>query len=491
MDSSSRLSAYRKLIQEIKSVVKEKNLSRSDNSLIKGLLTVLQFDCEFKILSECYSNSKQFNEIVPDVETIYENYKKELDVLEEKKRNNQFAGMDSFRYQRLSKATNRLDNILKMVKTREFNHYMNAIVASLNESDQIIEVCGTILSEGVQDFSRLFGRSAVKSNEDGHMTVDGDYVDTIYTLLSHSDTIKLAEQYLRSYRLLHLDELKANRDVNNRFRWYLSIIQDNLEVFREYMKLIQYSSKKSHEKLSICEAKIGTLELEAHETRNILRRNSIQQEILRLKETIDTINNNLERVLELESKIESLGCGGLIEALDTTMRDSENTPEAKVVQILRPLSKNSFNMNNLIESVSAGIRKEDEEIEKRQTSLDSKLNDIHNPVLKSALKNNPEDVQVLLRMRNPSYGATDEQKSIGVSPYLAALCLKAIKDSKNLTSEEIEQASESYNKAGVFAKIQADNGIVANCLSSINNLVSEVVSRVPYDPNDYEKIALL
>ena len=369
MDSSSRLSAYRKLIQEIKSVVKEKNLSRSDNSLIKGLLKVLQFDCEFKILSECYSNSEEFNKVVPDVETIYENYKRELDVLEEKNRNNQFAGMDSFRYQRLSKATNRLDNILKMVKTREFNHYMNAIVVSLNESDQIIEVCGTILSEGVQDFSRLFGRSAVKSNEDGHMTVDGDYVDTIYTLLSHSDTIKLAEQYLRSYRLLHLDELKANRDVNNRFRWYLSIIQDNLEVFREYMKLIQYSSKKSHEKLSICEAKIGTLELEAHETRNILRRNSIQQEILRLKETIDTINNNLERVLELESKIESLGCGGLIEALDTTMRDSENTPEAKVVQILRPLSKNSFNMNNLIESVSAGIRKEDEEIEAMKKSI--------------------------------------------------------------------------------------------------------------------------
>lgn len=490
MDSSSRLDAYKKLIQEIKTVVKEKNLSKSDNSLIKGLLTVLQFDCEFKLLSECYSNSEAFNEVIPDMKTIYENYKRELDSLEAKKQRNELTVMDNFRYQRLSKATERLDNIIQMVNNREFNHYMNAIVASLNESDQIIEVCGTILGDGVEDFSRLFGRNAVSSDEDGHKVIDSDYIDTIYTLLSHSETMRLAEQYLRSYRSLHLDELKKNRYNNARFREYLIIIQDNLDVFREYMKLIHYSSKKSHQNLATCEAKIASLELEAHETKNILRRNSIQQEISRLNETITNINKNRARVLELEEEIEILGCGDLIEALDTSIRDSENTPEAKVVSMLKPLAKNSFNMNTFIENVNKGIEKEDAEIERRQNSLDSNLKGIHNPVLRSALKNNPEDVQVLMRMKNPNYGATDEQKSIGVSPYLAALCLKAIKDAKNLTSEEIEQASESYNKAGVFAKIEADKGIVANCLSSIYNLVSEVVSRVPYDPNDYEKIAL-
>lgn len=490
MDSSSRLAAYKKLVQEIKTVVKENNLTKSDNSLIKGLLTVLQFDCEFKLLSECYSNSEEFNKVIPDMITIYENYKKELDTLEAKKANNQFALMDSLRYERLSKATRRLENIMQMVNNREFNHYINAIVASLKESDQIIEVCGTILKEGVADFSRLFGQNAVNKSEEGHMNIDEDYVDTIYTLLSHSETMKLAEEYLRSYRLLHLDELKENRNINMRFREYLITIQNNLELFREYMKFIHYSGNNSHRKLSTCEAKISSLELEAHETRNILRRNSIQQEIDRLNETINNIKTNLSRVLELESQIKELGCEGLVEALDTSVRDAENTPEAKVVSILKPLSNSSFNMNSFIENITEGINKEDAEINKRQSTLDSKLNSIHNPVLRRALKNSPEDVQVLMKMKNPSYGATDEQKSIGVSPYLAALCLKAIKDAKNLTSEEIEQASESYSKAGVFAKIEADNGIVANCLSSINNLVNEVVSRVPFDPNDYEKIAL-
>lgn len=491
MDSSARIDAYKRILQEIKLVAKEKNLSRSDNALIKNLLTVLQFECEFKLLSQCYSNSTEFNKVVPDMETIYENYKKELDLLEQKKQRNEFAGMDAFRYKRLYKATARLERIIEMVKNREFHHYMTAMVATLNESDEIIEVCGSILKDGITDFSRLFGKDAVSSNEDGHKEVDDDFIDTIYVLLSHTETIKSAELYLRSYRLLHLDELKNNREINARFREYLIIIQNNLDLFREYMKLIHYSTKKSHDELSSYEAKAASLELEIHSARNILRKNNYQVELDKLNESIKNYKANIARVAQLEEQISMLGCEDLIHALDTSVRDLDNTAEAKVVSMLRPLSNNSFDMSGFIKTVSEGIKQEDEDINARQKSLDTKLESIHNPILRSALINYPEDVQVLLRMRNPHYGATEEQEAIGISPYLAALCLKAIKDAKNLTCEEIEQACESYNKAGVFARIEADNGIVLNCLSSINNLVGEVVKRVPYDPSDYGKLAIL
>ncbi len=491
MDSSAKIDAYRRLIEEIKNVIHEKRLSKSDNVLIKNLVTVLEYEIEFKILSECYSNSEEFNKLVPDLETIYDNYRKELDLLEQKRQQNQLSQLDSFRYKRLSKATSRVANLIEVIKNREFNHYISAMAASLNESDQIIEVCGSVLKNGIEDFSRLFGTEATHKGEDGHKSVDGDFVDTIYALLSHTEAIKIAELYLRTYRNLNLNELKNNRDNNIKFREYLMIIQNNLDVFREYMKVIHFSSKKSNQELTSYEAKVASLELENHSSKNILRKNSIQGELDGLNEKIDNIKSNMAKARELEEKIKSLGCEQLIEALDMSIRDLDNTPEEKVVSMLRPLSNNSFNMSGFIEKINEGIQKEDAEINKRQAILDDKLADIHNPVLEEALKRYPEDVQTLLKMKNPHYGATEAQEEVSISPYLAALCLKAIRDSKNLSSEEIEQASESVNKAGVFARIQADNGIVANCLSSINSLVNEVVNRVPYDPSDYEKIALL
>lgn len=490
MDSDSRLAAYRKLIQQIKTVVKEKNLGNSDNVLIRKLLTVLQFDCEFKLLSECYSNSKEFNEVIPNMKTIYENYMRELEQLDKKKENNEFSYMDNFRYQRLSKATKRLDSIIQMVNNREFNHYIEAIVASLKESDEIIEVCGTILKDGIEDFSRLFNREIVSSDKEEHKIIDDDYIDTIYTLLSHSETIKLAENYLRTYRSHRLDELNKKKDTNVKYVNYLKIIQENISVFREYMGLIHYTGKNSQQELDAWKAKIASLELETQGTFNLLRRNSISEEISSLNEKISESTRKRTRAIEIEEEIRKLGCGDLIDALDTTLRDSENTPEAKIASMLRTLAKNSFNMSTLIKDVNNSIEEVDEKIKARQKALESRLDGIHNPVLKNALRNNPEDVQVLLKMRNPDYGATEDQKNIGVSPYLAALCLKTIKDAKHLTGEEIEQASEAYDKAGVFAKIEADNALVANCLSSINDLVYEVVNRVPYDPNDYGKISL-
>lgn len=214
-------------IDELKSLVKEKNLTKEEKNIIKKLLNYIRLNVKLSLFNHVLINKIEVDDLINTIDNLIDEYVSSIK-----------DSSDKVLIGRVNNKIKRLQAIKSSLVENRFEYFVKDIINDFDDEQELIKMCNLSLSSDYQRFNTYFGKPIV--SQDGKnihgYKINEDTIDNIFALITNHPLNVNINAYVLAIKEAEkfdfkLKNLKRRRELFNK-------CIDNHELIEKFIKCV-------------------------------------------------------------------------------------------------------------------------------------------------------------------------------------------------------------------------------------------------------------